>query len=176
MGNRWGSQHGCAVELACFLDFQDVAALVGSAFRAGAMRLLTLVAVRALGEADRSQAVMSAALGGSGLGVTPLWICHYRFPFLRASRAAFAALAGRETTEFHSFFQNARLVLDPAAQAGQRRPSRIGHRLAAIACLGVQILSAMRAKPFAIFAAHGLGWQRQQYLLAQDIFQKNTVS
>ena len=38
------------------------------------------------------------------------------------------------------------------------------------------MLSAMWAKPFAIFAAQGLGWQGQQHLLAQDILQKNTVS
>lgn len=38
------------------------------------------------------------------------------------------------------------------------------------------MLSAMRAKPFAIFAAQGLGWQRQQHLLTQDVLQKNTVS
>jgi hypothetical protein len=174
MGVR-GSQHGCAVELACFLDFQNFAAFVGAAFRASAMRLLALVAVRALGEADCGQAVMGAAFGGAGLGVTPLWICHYRFPFLHASRAASRAPAGRGTTEIHSFFQNSRLVSDPAAQALQGRPSWIGHRLAAIACFGVQMLSAMWAKPFAVFAAQGLRWQRQQHLLAQDVLQKNTV-
>ena len=175
MEDRGWSQHGCAVELACFLDFQDVAALVGSAFRAGAMRLLALVAVRALRETDGSQAIMGAALGGAGLGVAPLWICHYRFPFLHASRAACRAPAGRGTTEFHSFFQNSFLVFDPVAQAGQGRPSRIGHGLVASACLRVQVLSAMWAKPFAIFAAQGFGWQRQKHLLTQDVLQKNTV-
>ena len=38
------------------------------------------------------------------------------------------------------------------------------------------MLSAVWAKPFAIFAAQGFGWQRQKHLLTQDIFQKNTVS
>src|SRR5271170_7369605 len=150
MGEPGLGQHGCAVELACFLNFQDVPALVGTAFGTRAMGLLALVAVRALGQADRSQAVVGAALGGASLGVAPLWICHYRLPFLHASRAACRTPAGRGTTTIHAFFQNSRLVFDLAAQARQGRPSRIGHSLAAIACFGVQMLSAMRAKPLAV--------------------------
>ena len=64
---------------------------------------------------------------------------------------------------------------DPGAQAGERRPSRIGHSLTAGACLGVQMPSAMRAKPFTVLAAQGLGWKRQQQLLTQDILQQDTI-
>jgi hypothetical protein len=34
---------------------------------------------------------------------------------------------------------------------------------------------AAGTKPFAVFAAQGLGWKRQQHLLAQDILQQNTI-
>src|SRR5580698_7014713 len=79
MEDRGWSQHGCAVELACFLDFQDVTALVSATLGAGAVRELLFVTVGALGEADGRQRIVRAPLGGAGLGVAPLWICHYRF-------------------------------------------------------------------------------------------------
>ena len=40
----------------------------------------------------------------------------------------------------------------------------------------VQILAAMRAQALAIFAAGDLQRQRQQHLLAQNIFQQNSVA
>src|SRR5271156_2529582 len=64
---------------------------------------------------------------------------------------------------------------DPGAQAGEGRPSWISHSLAAGACLGVQVFSAMGAKPSTVLAAQGLGWKRQQHLLPQDVLQQNTI-
>ena len=66
-------------ELACFLNFQHFAAFISAALGAGTMGLLAFVAVGALGEANCSEAVMGAAFGGTGLGVAPLWVCHYKF-------------------------------------------------------------------------------------------------
>ena len=66
-------------------------------------------------------------------------------------------------------------MLDPGAQAGEARPSRIGYSLAASACLGVQMPAAMRAKPLAIFPAKRLGWKRQENLLAQNVLQQDTI-
>jgi hypothetical protein len=62
--------------LAGFLYFENVATLICSALGAGTVRELAFVAAGALGEADEGERVMGAALGGAGLGVTPLWIRH----------------------------------------------------------------------------------------------------
>jgi hypothetical protein len=63
-------------ELTGFLYFENVASLVRAALGAGTVRELAFVAVGALGEADGGKRVVGAALGGAGLGVTPLWIRH----------------------------------------------------------------------------------------------------
>ena len=52
-------------DLLSFFYVQDGTALVGAALGAGAMRQLLFVTVGALGEADRSQKVMGAAIGGA---------------------------------------------------------------------------------------------------------------
>jgi hypothetical protein len=50
------------MELTGFFNVENIAALVGSAFRAGAMRQFALVAARALGGAGRGERVVRAAL------------------------------------------------------------------------------------------------------------------
>ncbi len=169
-------QHGCGLELACFLHFQNITALVGAALGAGAMRLLAFVAVGALGEADGGQPVMLAALGGAGLGVTPLWICHYRFPFLPACRAAYARSRLAKLLKFTRTSGISLLMFDPAAQTRQSGPTWIGRCLFTRAGLRVQMRSAMRTKPLATVAAQGFRRQRKKHLLSQDVLQKNTVS
>jgi hypothetical protein len=66
-------------ELAGFLYFENVAAFVRTALRACAMGKLALMAAGALGGAGCGQRIMGATLGGAGLGVTPLWIRHFKF-------------------------------------------------------------------------------------------------
>jgi hypothetical protein len=43
------------------------------------MGKLALMAAGALGGAGCGQRIMGATLGGAGLGVTPLWIRHFKF-------------------------------------------------------------------------------------------------
>jgi hypothetical protein len=69
----------------CFFGNEDVAALVRSAFPAGTMGKLALVAVGALGEACGSKEVVAAALGSPLLGVAPFRIRHCSIPFNRAA-------------------------------------------------------------------------------------------
>ena len=73
-------------ELACFFGHKDVAALVGPALFACAVRELALMAVRALGEAGGGQEVVAAALRSPLLGVAPFWIRHCSIPFNRPRR------------------------------------------------------------------------------------------
>ena len=65
--------------LAGLFDFQNFAAFVGSAFGAGAVGQLALVAVGALGESGAGDGVVGAAGGGAPFGVAALWIRHDRF-------------------------------------------------------------------------------------------------
>src|SRR5690348_5536332 len=59
-----------------FRNFDDFAALVTSAMRAGAVRQLGLVAVGTLRAARGAQRIVSAARGGAPLGVSSFWIWH----------------------------------------------------------------------------------------------------
>lgn len=86
------------VVLACFLDREDVAALVSPAFAADAMRQLALVAVGALREAGGSKEVVAAALGSALLGVAPFWVRHCSIPFDRLRRTGAGALATKQKT------------------------------------------------------------------------------
>src|SRR6202042_1561546 len=63
-------------QLACFLHCNDFAALVLAAFAADTMGQLALMAVGALGGADRCQEVVAASLGGTLLGVAAFRIRH----------------------------------------------------------------------------------------------------
>ncbi len=81
--------------LACFLDREDLAALVGAALAADAMGQLALMAVGALGEAGGGEEVVAAALGSPLLGVAPFWIRHCSIPFDRLRRPC-ADAAGDE--------------------------------------------------------------------------------
>src|ERR1700730_17433436 len=74
--------------LACFFHRKNVAALVGPALLAGAMRQLALVAVGALGKAGRSQKIVAAALGSPLFGMAPFWIRHCSIP-LESSNQSF---------------------------------------------------------------------------------------
>ena len=65
--------------LAGFFACDDFAALVVAALATDAMGKLALMAVGALGGADRREKVMGAALGGTLLGVAAFWIRHCRF-------------------------------------------------------------------------------------------------
>jgi hypothetical protein len=65
--------------LAGFFAGNELAALVVTALATDAMRELALVAVRALGGADRGEEVVGAALGGTLLGVAAFGIRHCRF-------------------------------------------------------------------------------------------------
>jgi hypothetical protein len=73
--------------LACFFGHENVASLVRTALTAGNVGKLTLVAVRALGEAGGGQEVVAAALGSPLLGVAPFWIRHCSIPFDRPRRS-----------------------------------------------------------------------------------------
>ena len=59
-----------------FLHFQHGAAFIRSAFGAGAMGKLLLMAVRALGEPGWGEKVVGTAIGGTARGVAPLRIRH----------------------------------------------------------------------------------------------------
>jgi hypothetical protein len=58
------------------LYFDDFAAFVMSTLRAGAVRLLALVAIRALRERGRGEKVVGAAARGACFRVAPFWIRH----------------------------------------------------------------------------------------------------
>jgi hypothetical protein len=73
--------------LACFFGHENVAPLVRTALPAGNVGKLTLMAVRALGEAGGGQEVVAAALGSPLLGVAPFWIRHCSIPFDRPRRS-----------------------------------------------------------------------------------------
>ncbi len=66
-------QHRDRMQLLRFLDFEYFAPFVRPALRAGTMRQLALVAVRALAQANRGKSIVRTALGGTGLGMAPLW-------------------------------------------------------------------------------------------------------
>jgi hypothetical protein len=59
-----------------FLLLDDLAPLIVTAFRAGAMRQLTLVTVRAIRQRLHGQVIVGAALRRSGLRMPPFWIRH----------------------------------------------------------------------------------------------------
>src|SRR5438045_6312106 len=62
--------------LVSFLHFQNFAALIVTAFGAGAVRQFALVTIWALGERARGQRIVRAASAGAALGVPPFWIRH----------------------------------------------------------------------------------------------------
>ncbi|OJV43675.1 MAG: hypothetical protein BGO25_10855 [Acidobacteriales bacterium 59-55] len=78
------------------LDRKNVAALVGAALAADAVRQLALMAVGALGEAGGGQKVVAAALGSPLLGVAPFWVRHCRFPFDRLRQPCAGAVATKQ--------------------------------------------------------------------------------
>ena len=121
------------------------AAFVMTTLRASAVRHLALVTIRALGERVAGQVVVRAPGGGAALRVTSFRICHSK-PLNRP-------------------FDGRKLFLQLAFDTFQGRPARITDlRLASAGAL-VQILAALWAEPFAIFAAQHLCWNREQYLL-----------
>jgi hypothetical protein len=65
--------------LLLLFDFENVAALIVSAFGAGAMRHFSLVAVRALAQRMLGKKVMRAPPRGASFGVTSFWIWHIKF-------------------------------------------------------------------------------------------------
>src|ERR1035437_6928090 len=73
--------------LTCFLDCDHFATLVLSALAADAVGKLTLVAVGALGGADRGEEVVAAPLCGALLGVAAFRIRHCSFPFMGPMRS-----------------------------------------------------------------------------------------
>src|SRR5690349_8758702 len=68
------------------------------------------------------------------------------------------------------------LALQLISNLAQRSPTRIAGTLFTVTLFLVQVASAARAQTFAIFAAHGLDRRREQYLLAQDVFQEKTFA
>jgi hypothetical protein len=68
-----------------FFYVENVAALISPAFGAGTVRQLPLVTAGALRGAGCGERVVRAALGGAGLGVTPLWVRHCRIPFVESA-------------------------------------------------------------------------------------------
>ena len=74
------------MKLAGFFDREDVTTFIRTAFAAGTVGQLALVAVGALGEAGGGEEVVAAALGSALLGVAPFWIRHCSIPFDRAWR------------------------------------------------------------------------------------------
>ena len=68
------------------------------------------------------------------------------------------------------------LGLNPAAKPSQRFPAGVARTLIAVARLTVAVLTAARAKSFAIRLAQRPDGQRQKHLLPQHIFKQQTVS
>ena len=66
--------------------------------------------------------------------------------------------------------------LDPAAEPSQRFPAGVGWTLIAGTRLAVAVLTAARAKSFAVRLAQGSDRQGQKHLLTQHIFKQQTVS
>ena len=64
----------------------------------------------------------------------------------------------------------------PATNIFQRLPARIFRGNRAGTLLLIQVLAALRTQALAVFLADGLQRQRQKHLLAQDIFQQNTLA
>src|ERR1700694_3542559 len=100
--------------LACFFHRKNVAALVGPALLAGAMRQLALVAVGALGGTGRSQKIVAAALGSPWFGMAPFWIRHCSIPLESSNQIVktkissparpahyWASLSARPASAFH---------------------------------------------------------------------------
>src|SRR5580692_7327552 len=142
-------------------DLDDLAALVVAAFHAGAMRQFTLVAVGTLGQRLRRQMIVGAALGRARLRMAPFWIRHDNL------------LTGPPTLATVTLNLALQLLLDLV----ERIPARIAHMLLTITLLfQVQIASAMRTQPLAIFAAQGSNRSRQQHLLTQGIFQQQALA
>ena len=90
-----------------FGDFDDFTALVLAALRAGAVRQLRLVAVRALGDAGQAQVIVRAAGRGAPLGVSTFRIRHlvssfycFRVPNFKSRNAV-----QRSSTSFVSQWQ-----------------------------------------------------------------------
>jgi hypothetical protein len=82
--------------LACFLDREDLAALVGAALAADTMGQLALMAVGALGEAGGGEEVVAAALGSPLFGMAPFWVRHCSIPFDRLRQPCADAVATKQ--------------------------------------------------------------------------------
>ncbi len=67
-------------------------------------------------------------------------------------------------------------MIQLAANIFQRRPARILRRLGAGARFDIQVLAAVRAKPFAVVATDDFQGKSQQDLLLQDIFQQQPLT
>lgn len=70
----------CRLNLAGFLHCEYFAVLVVPALRAGAVRLLQFVAVRALGESGAGDAVVRAPGCGAPFRMSPFRVCHFKNP------------------------------------------------------------------------------------------------
>jgi hypothetical protein len=67
---------GAGKDLLCFHNFDDFAALIFAAMRAGAMGANFLVAVGAIRKLGNGQRIVSATGRGTPLGMAPFWIWH----------------------------------------------------------------------------------------------------
>jgi hypothetical protein len=85
-------------------------------------------------------------------------------------------LAGAEHSQSRFPQFRGRSGLDPAAEPSQRFPAGVLRTLFAGARRAVAILTAARAKSFAIRLAQGSDRQGQKHLLPQHIFKQQTVS
>src|SRR5208283_1779619 len=141
-------------------DLDDLAALIITAFWAGTMRQLALVAVGALGQRLGCQMIVGAALGRARLGVTSFRIRHGNLATWIARHAP----------------ANGTLALQLLLDFVQRLPAGIAEMLLTMAFFDVAVAPAKRTQPFAIFAAQRPYWRGQQNLLAQGVFQQQTFA
>jgi hypothetical protein len=141
--------------LACFLDRENLTALVRAALAADTVGQLALVAVGAFGDAGRGKEVVAAALGSPLLGVAPFWIRHCSVPF-DGPRQSGETSKSRADDEAKLFSV---LKLELGRQIRKSIPLWIGRsRIAGTGCK-IQVLATARAKPFAIFFAEGTAGQ-----------------
>ena len=130
-----------------FCDFDDFAALVLAALRAGAMGEFRLVAVGALGHAGHTEVIMSAAGGSPALGVSAFRIRHLLRPFVLCD-----------------------------LQVAERRPPVVKLFCPAITVARIPVFSTLRANAGTIFAAKCVHRKRQQNMLPEDIGQLDAAT
>ena len=185
------ARHG-VFELAGFFDVEDFASFIVTALGAGAVRHLFLVAVGALGQGcgafseswARRVEVRFWECRRFGLGMV--------FKFLSRKPRWPAAVKSYNSCQLSAIsFQLASEALNADSLSAEimkvlsvpaccESPASAVHRGSSIAVRAgtlsfVQILAAMHAQAFAVFAAGDLQGQRQQHLLAQNIFEQKAV-